>query len=64
MIDRLNTKNIVVFNVGDGLLEYDRKAHIEELFLTEPTARGHYNERGNRVIAEIIYNYLKSKRLL
>jgi len=56
LIDLLNQENIVPLNLGTEVIEYLDKRNPKEFFID---CSGHFNEEGNKAIANIIFNHLE-----
>jgi hypothetical protein len=59
LIDGLKSRNIDVLNFGEGIMRNLGSDDVETLYKS-----GHYNERGNRIMADIALEYLQKKALL
>lgn len=59
LIDGLKNQNIEVFNFGEGIMRHLGAGDVQMLFNA-----GHYNEKGNRILASIVFEYLQERELL
>ena len=60
LIDSLKEDEIAVLNIGPGITRYIGQRDISELF----SPGGHYNEEGYEVVANLVYDHLRSKDLV
>ena len=58
MISALKNKDIEFVNLGEKIINHSKKLDLCDLYID---CNGHFNENGNRLVAEIIYNYLFPK---
>lgn len=62
LIDKLYENGTDVINIGDGFIK--RIGQKDPCSLFTRCHSGHYNEEGNRIVAELIRDYLKEKKLI
>ena len=58
-MDGLNQQHIEVFNFGEGIIRHldtDQSQGLCKIV--------HYNEKGNRILARIAFEYLRARELL
>ena len=61
LIDQLNQENIKIFNIGAKLMEKYSDKEVCDLFVN---CSGHFNEYGNGLLAEFIFQHLSDIQLL
>ncbi len=59
LLDRLKEDGIETLNIGEGFIK--RIGHRETCSLFKRCDGGHYNEEGNRIVAELIRDYLVTR---
>ena len=60
LMERLRAKHVDFLNIGPGLMDYLGNRNPCKLFKKCDT---HYNEEGNRAVAQVIFAYLKTRHL-
>lgn len=61
LMDNLNKEGIEFLNAGDGIIKYLNTRDPIEIFVQR---HGHYNNEGNKILAQIVYEYLTEKKVL
>lgn len=59
LIDALRSRNIDVLNFGEGIMQNLGSDNVVALFKS-----GHYNERGNQIMAGIALEYMQKRELI
>lgn len=60
LIDGLKNQSIEVLNFGEGIMRHLGVDDVQTLFNTS----SHFNEKGNRILASIAFEYLRERKLL
>jgi len=60
LLERLRENGVRVINIGEKILEKEPNVLLRELYAGE----GHFNAQGDKLMAQIIFDYLKEHNLL
>lgn len=61
LLPRLTQKKIEYLDIGPHIVEYLKGADPKTIYA--PNIQHHFNEAGNRLLAETVYRYLKDRKL-